>query len=74
VGGGEMATAYLNIVYQPLKEPDGTVDRIMIMITDVTEQVVAANKKKKKVRCCKKRRPSFRWPSVPATSASGVGM
>lgn len=42
---GREDTAWLNIVYQPLKELDGTVDRIMIMVTDVTEQVLTRYKK-----------------------------
>lgn len=42
---GKMETAWLNIVYQPLRELDGAVDKIMIMVTEVTEQVVARNKK-----------------------------
>lgn len=38
-------TTYLNIVYQPIKEPDGTVERIMVLVTDVTEQVLSRKQK-----------------------------
>ncbi|MBD0366107.1 MAG: PAS domain S-box protein [Flavisolibacter sp.] len=41
---GKIDTTYLNIVYQPLKEMDGRVDKIMIVTTDVTEQVNARQK------------------------------
>lgn len=34
-------TLYVNFVYEPMKEPDGHIKRIMVIITDVTEQVVA---------------------------------
>lgn len=37
-------TAYLNIVYQPIKAANGSVDKIMILATDVTEQVTARRK------------------------------
>lgn len=41
---GQLDITYLNIVYQPIKESDGAVKRIMILVTDVTEQVAARTK------------------------------
>lgn len=41
---GQIETTYLNIVYQPLKDAAGTVDKIMILMTDVTDQVIARKK------------------------------
>ena len=38
---GERATSYLNFVYTPLRTPAGTVDGVMVMATDVTDQVLA---------------------------------
>ena len=37
---GRQETAWLNIVYKPLKELNGSVNRIMILVTEVTEQVL----------------------------------
>ncbi len=42
---GQTETAYLSIIHQPVKEPDGRVDRMMVMITDVTGQVTARQQK-----------------------------
>src|SRR5215217_4079099 len=42
---GHIRTAYLNIVYQPIKEVDASVDKIMILVTEVTEQVLARKQK-----------------------------
>ena len=41
---GHDEDTYLNIVYQPLKELDGTINRIMILVNEVTEQVLARKK------------------------------
>lgn len=41
---GEMIEGYLNIVYQPYKEVDGTVKGIMVLCQDVTTQVTARRK------------------------------
>ena len=38
---GERATSYLNFVYSPLRTPEGAVDGVMVMATDVTQQVLA---------------------------------
>ena len=38
---GERATSYLNFVYTPLRTQAGTVDGVMVMATDVTDQVLA---------------------------------
>ncbi|MGI4871986.1 MAG: PAS domain-containing sensor histidine kinase [Janthinobacterium lividum] len=38
---GQLETVYLNFVYQPLREPDGTITRVAAVATEVTEQVRA---------------------------------
>ncbi len=38
---GRQELFWLNISYQPIREPDGQVDRVMIMVTDVSEQVLS---------------------------------
>jgi PAS domain S-box-containing protein len=38
---GKVETAYLNIVYQPLRENDGSISGVIVAATDVTEQVNA---------------------------------
>lgn len=41
---GKIDTTYLNIAYQPIKEANGIVNKIMILVTDVTEQVEGRKK------------------------------
>ncbi|MDQ6890426.1 MAG: PAS domain S-box protein, partial [Bacteroidota bacterium] len=41
---GEKETIYFNFVYQPYREVDGTISGVMVLATDVTEQVVARKK------------------------------
>ena len=41
---GETETIYFNFVYQPYRENDGTISGVMVMATDVTEQVVSRKK------------------------------
>ncbi|WP_066404333.1 PAS domain-containing protein [Flavisolibacter tropicus] len=41
---GKMETFYLNFVYEPFREADGTISGILAVGTDVTEQVVARRK------------------------------
>ncbi|MBK8788281.1 MAG: PAS domain S-box protein [Chitinophagaceae bacterium] len=41
---GEKITTYFNFVYQPYHEEDGTISGVMIMASDVTEQVTAIKK------------------------------
>ncbi len=36
---GKLDTTYLNIAYQPIKDADDSVAKIMVLVTDVTEQV-----------------------------------
>jgi two-component system, chemotaxis family, CheB/CheR fusion protein len=41
---GEKETVYFNFVYQPYHEVDGTISGVMVLATDVTEQVLARKK------------------------------
>jgi PAS domain S-box-containing protein len=41
---GREETLYVNFVYEPLKENDGSIKRIMVIVIDVTEQVIARKK------------------------------
>ena len=38
---GQLATVYLNFVYQPLRDAQGRIDRVAAVATDVTVQVLA---------------------------------
>ncbi len=38
--GGSEETIYLNFTYEPLRESNGTIDRILVIISDVTDQVI----------------------------------
>lgn len=51
---GRMETAWLNIVCQPMKELDGSVSRVMIMVTDVTEQVTLRQQKEREEQLLRK--------------------
>ena len=42
---GVKKEGFLNLVYQPYKEVDGTISGVMVLCQDVTEQVVAIRKK-----------------------------
>lgn len=42
---GKFETIYLNFVYEAIKEGDGTINSIMAVATDVTEQVLAQKRK-----------------------------
>ena len=42
--GGKLEEVWFNFVYQPLKERDGHVDSVMVVASDVTEQVLARRK------------------------------
>ncbi|MBC7892786.1 MAG: PAS domain-containing protein, partial [Sphingobacteriaceae bacterium] len=44
IQGGQLRTIYLNFMYYPLREPGGAVTGVMVVATDVTEQVEARNK------------------------------
>jgi len=44
IRNGKTETGYFNFVYQPLSEPDGFVNRIIVTATEVTEQVFARKK------------------------------
>jgi PAS domain S-box-containing protein len=41
---GREETLYVNFVYEPLKENNGSIKRIMVIVIDVTEQVIARKK------------------------------
>ncbi len=41
---GEKETLYFNFVYQPYREDDGTITGVMVLATDVSEQVLARRK------------------------------
>jgi PAS domain S-box-containing protein len=41
IRNGKEQTLYVNFAYEPLKEADGHIKRIMVIVTDVTEQVEA---------------------------------
>ncbi len=41
---GEKETVYFNFVYQPYRENDGTISGVMVLATDVTEQLLARKK------------------------------
>lgn len=41
---GEVQTAYINFVYEPFHEGDGTISGVLVVATDVTEQVAARRK------------------------------
>jgi PAS domain S-box-containing protein len=41
---GEPETRYINLTYEPLREPDDSISGIMAMAVDVTEQVIARKK------------------------------
>ncbi|MEB0301314.1 PAS domain-containing protein [Mucilaginibacter sp. 5C4] len=41
---GEPETIYFNFVYQPYREDDGTITGVMVIATDVTEQVISRKK------------------------------
>ena len=41
---GAVETVYLNFVYEPFREGDGTISGVLVVGTDVTEQVIARRK------------------------------
>ena len=41
---GSLVTIYVDFVYEPLKEDDGTISRIMVLATEVTDKVLARRK------------------------------
>lgn len=41
---GEMATVYIRYIYEPMKDPSGHVEGIMVVANDVTPQVLARRK------------------------------
>lgn len=41
---GKIETAYVNFVYEPLKDADGTINRIMVVAIDVTEMIESKRK------------------------------
>ncbi|WP_278009432.1 PAS domain-containing protein [Flavobacterium gyeonganense] len=41
---GKIENTFINVVYEPLKEPDGTISGIVAIANDVTTQVSARNK------------------------------
>lgn len=41
---GSKETIYFNFVYQPYREKDGTITGLMVLATDITEQVMARKK------------------------------
>ncbi|RDV16556.1 PAS domain S-box protein [Pontibacter diazotrophicus] len=47
---GNKKEGFLNLVYQPYKEPDGTVIGVMVLCHDVTEQVLASKKAEQSAR------------------------
>ncbi len=51
---GRMETVYLSIIHQPVKAPDGGADRMMVMITDVTQQVAARKQKEEETSLLQK--------------------
>jgi PAS domain S-box-containing protein len=44
VRNGNQEDRYVNFVYEPMKETDGSIKRIMVTVFDVTEQVMARNR------------------------------
>lgn len=44
VRGGVPETVYINFVYEPVKEADGRVKKVMILVFEVTQQVLARQK------------------------------
>ncbi len=41
---GEKQTIYFNFIYQPYRENDGTISGVMVLATDVTDQVLSRKK------------------------------
>lgn len=62
---GEKELAYFNFVYQPYREGDGRISGVMILATDVTEQVLT----RKKVE-----ESEFRYHNMIYSSTSGIGI
>ena len=44
IRNGKEEIVYVNFVYDPVKEADGTVSKVMIVVIEVTEQVIARRK------------------------------
>lgn len=44
IQNGEWHTVYLNFVYQPRRESDGSITGVLVLATDVTEQVISRRK------------------------------
>lgn len=42
--GGKLERVYLNFVYEALREDDGSISRVIVVATEVTETVIAAQK------------------------------
>jgi PAS domain S-box-containing protein len=40
---GQLETAYLNLVYEPFHEDDGTISGVIAVVTEVTDEVLAKN-------------------------------
>jgi PAS domain S-box-containing protein len=59
---------YTNFVYEPLRELDGTVDRILVLVTDVSEQVHSIQKAQdaeKELRQMASAMPQLVWMAAP---------
>lgn len=59
---------YVNFVYEPMKESDGSIKRIMVVAVDVTEQVVArlkSEENQKELRKLADAMPHLVWLATP---------
>lgn len=64
----KLETVFLNFIYEPIKNPDGTVSKIVAVATDVTEQVLARKKieeSHKEVQFIMDSVPQIIWLALP---------
>jgi PAS domain S-box-containing protein len=65
---GSQIKRYTNFTYEPLREADGKIDRILILVTDVTEQVMSIHKAQeaeKQLRQMANAMPHLVWIANP---------
>ncbi|GAB3166960.1 PAS domain-containing protein [Telluribacter humicola] len=66
--GGKTETLFINFVYEPLREGDGSIAGIMVVATDVTEQVLARHEieiTNKELQFVLEFMPHLLWHSLP---------
>jgi PAS domain S-box-containing protein len=66
--GGTLATVYLNFVYEPFREADGSVSGVLMVASEVTEQVKAREmilEKKKELEFFMDFMPQMVWNALP---------